>query len=305
MTTGQGNGSHGLEPTAEINNADTNGAFAAATTGGAGAAAAATTAATDPTQGGKTLPIGGADGASADVYKPEGLDQHLIGQTDRETIDRMTARLTGLRTELAQKTPGPAIPEKPDAYEFKWSDKVKGVGGIASDDAAVREFATIAHKHKFTQEQIDAIPEFFDTLVEKGLVDKPFDSGKLLADLAPETFRGSDEDRQAKGAERLGQVENWIAQLAPAHGFDDAMKSEMRLLTMSPPGVKVLETLMKAGSNQSFSPGGGGGAQPAVTKAAVEARVADPRNDAMHPKFDEAFANQTREMFKQLYPTKP
>ena len=256
----------------------------------------------DATQGGRTLPIGGADGGQGDVYKPEGLAAHLIGQTDRETIDRLNAAYAGSRSELAKKGQAAGVPEKADAYVFNWSDKLKGTGTIADDDVAVATFRDIALEHQFEQKHIDAIPKFFDALVDKGLIDKPIDPNRLLEDLAPATFRGSEDDRRARGAERLGQAESWIKQLTPAQGFDDAMKQEMRLLTMSNAGVKVIETLMRAGGNQSFSPGGQGGGKPAVTADVLAARTADPRNDSQSPKFDEAFALETRAMFKQLYP---
>jgi len=272
--------------------------------GGAGAPAPSAPApgATDPTQGGKTLPIGGADGG-AGVYRPDGIEEHLLGQSNEETIDKVLARMNGLRSELAKKGPEAAgRPEKPDGYQWNWSDRVKASGTIAGDDQAVKAFAEIAHEHEFSQKQIDAIPKFFDTLVEKGMIDAPFDANKLLEDLAPDTYRGSPEERRTKGSERLGAAEAWIKQLTAQQGFDEQMKGEMRLLTTSTAGVKVLERLMNAGTNPSFMAGGGNGPQPAVTQQTVEARLADPRNDAMNPKFDPTYAEQTRAMFKQLYP---
>lgn len=281
--------SHGVDPTPAIIAADGAGAFKPA----APAQAAPTD---DPTQNGKTLPIGGADGTQANIYKPDGLPQHLIGQTDKETIDRLATAYTGARTELAKGKP--AIPAA-NEYKFEWSDGLKGA--IAPDDPALGAFAEIAHEHEFTQKHIDAIPKFMDKLVEKGLIEKPFDSGKLLEELAPAEFRGTPEQRQAKGGERLTTAENWIKQLDPKHGIDDAMKQELRLLTTSLPGIKLVETFMKGGMNLSASPGGG--SQPgAITKDAVEARLADPRNQSQGPKFDPAFAEETRRQFKALYP---
>lgn len=287
---------HGLDPTPEITAADNRGAAnlpatQTAPVQGNGQA--------DPTQGGKTLPIGGADGGQADTYKPQGLPEHLVGQSDRETIDRLNNAYKGARDELAKGKP--VIPNAGE-YQFNWSDSVKAHGGIAADDEAVQAFAAIAHEHGYTQQQIDAIPKFFDKLVEKGVIEPPFDSAKLLTDLAPAGYKGTPEEKQAKGGERLASAEAWIKQLDPqTHGFDDAMKQELRLLTTSGPGVKVIEALMKSGMNPSVSPGGGTTA-PAITKADLDARVADKRNDAMNEKFDPAFADETRRLFRQLYP---
>ena len=72
-------------------------------------------------------------------------------------------------------------------------------------------------------------------------------------------------------------------------------------MTTSRDGVRVVEKLMRSGMNPSINPGG----QPAagaLTKAQLDARVADPRNDSTrHDKFDPAFAEETRKMFKSFY----
>lgn len=236
-----------------------------------------------------------ADPAAA--YRPEGATgkDHLFGASDRETIDKLFGAYEGARAEIAKGKP--AIPEAA-AYQFNWSDGLKGV--IGDGDPAVAEFRAIAHEHGYTQQQIDAIPKLMDKLVEKGLIEKPFDSGKLLEELAPASFKGTPEQRQLKGTERLTAAEAWIKQLGPTHGFDDAMKQELRLFTTTAQGVRVIEAFQKSGMNASVQPGGG---QPAaVTKSDLDARVADPRNDAYGPKFDEAFAAETKKLFKEMYP---
>lgn len=277
--------SHGVDTTPEITNADA----------GAGKVA-------DPaqpgTEGGKTLPIGGADGAQPSLHKPEGIADHLIGQTDQETIDRLFKENKGFRDAQAK---GPQVPEKADAYAFNWSDKLKAAGGVADDDPALAAFKDIAHEHGYTQSQIDAIPKFMDVLVDKGLIEKPFDTNGLLKSLAPEGYRGTDEQMQAKGGERLLTAENWIKQLTAQQGFTEGMKNDMRLLTTSADGVAVIEALMKSGSNPSIQPGGGI-QQQGISKSDLEARTADPRNDAFGAKFDPAYAEETRKLFKQMYP---
>lgn len=242
--------------------------------------------------------LGGADNP-ADIYNPNGtIPTHLLGQDDKGTIDKLLGAYNGARTEIAKGRP--AIPDAKE-YQLNWSDKVKSLGVIPADDPAVAAFSQIAHEHGFTQQQMDAIPKLFDQLVDKGLIEKPFDSAALLTSLAPPDFKGSPEERQARGGQRLQATENWIKQLdVKAHGIDDSMKQELRLLTTSEPGVRLVEKFMNGGMNVSVSPGGGH-QQQAVTKADLEARVADPRNKFMDPKFDPAFAEQTQKMFKQFY----
>lgn len=297
-----GQTSHGVNPTSQIAAADNPGGAAAqganpaAQPGAQPGIQAGAQPGIDPTQNGRTLPIGGADGAQPQVYKPQGIAEHLLGQTDQETIDKLQKAYTGAREEIAKGKP--AIP-KPEEYKWNWSDGIKGQ--IGADDPALKEFSAIASEHGFSQQQIDAIPKFFDKLAEKGIIEKPFDASALLADLAPAGYKGSPEERQAEGGKRLTRAEGWIKQLSPQAGFDDAMKNEMRLMTTSVAGIKVIEKLMNGGVNPSVSPGGQQ-QQAAVTKSDVERRVADPRNNAFDPKYDEAFAQETREMFKRLYP---
>ncbi|MEP5978538.1 MAG: hypothetical protein ABJ299_17370, partial [Nitratireductor sp.] len=233
-----------------------------------------------------------APAAAGEPYRPEGLADHLFGQNDRETIDRLAGAYKGARDELAKGKP--AVPDAA-AYQFVWSETMKGK--IPDNDPAIAAFREIAHEHGYTQAQVDAIPKFMDTLMEKGLIDKPFDAGALLGELAPADFKGTPEEKQAKGGERLAAAEAWIKQL---DGFDDGMRNELRLLTTSSAGVRALETIMNAGMVKSVSPGG---AQPgAITKADLDARIADPRNEAFGDKFDENFAAETRRLFQQMYP---
>lgn len=284
---------HGLAPSAEITAKDGAGAFADPAKPQAPPAPAAPA---DPTQNGKTLPIGGADGQQGDVYKPQGLAEHLIGQSNNETIDRLQKAYDGARAELAKGKP--AIPAAGE-YKFEWPDAMKG--SVAADDQAVAAFSEIAHKRGFTQDQIAAIPEFFALASEKGWIEKPFDSGALLESLAPDGYQGTAEQKQQRGSARVLATENWIKQLDPTHGFDDAMKMELRLLTTSRDGVRAIETLMKGGVVNSVA--AGGGHQPAaVTKQTLDARVADPRNDTTKHDYDPAYAEETRKMFRQLYP---
>lgn len=269
---------------------DNGGAGAGAGAGNAGAGAGGAGA-------GAEFKVGGADGAQLSVYKPDGIADHLLGQDDKGTIDKLLGAYKGARDEIAKGKP--AIPGAKD-YQWNWSDNIKGT--IAADDPAISAFSELAHEHEFTQKQIDAIPKLFDKLAEKGLIEKPFDSAGLLTLLAPAEFKGSPEEKQAKGGERLTTAENWIKQL-DGKVIDDKMKGELRLLTTSLDGIRLVEHFMKSGMNASASPGGNGGGQQAVTKEQLDARVADPRNDSTrHEKYNEDFAKETQRLFKQMYP---
>ncbi len=283
--------SHGLDPTPQVTAQDNPGGQAPATPP-AGQQPAGDT---DPL-------IGGADGAQAGQFKPDGIPAHLLGQNDRETLEKMWPAYQGARTELSKGVQNK--PEKADDYQFNWTDKIKELGGVATDDAAVKLFRDIAHEHDFTQKHLDAIPAFFEKAVEAGVIAKPeapFDSAKLFDELAPESFKGTPEQRQEAGSRRLTAADNWIKQLTDEQGFNADMKQEMRLLTTSKAGISVLEKLMTGGMIASVQPGGGH--QPGgVTEADLTKRVADPRNDFLSPTYDENFAKETQALYRKLFP---
>ncbi|MCE7026422.1 hypothetical protein [Jiella avicenniae] len=250
--------------------------------------------------GNPSEPIGGADGAQPSLHKPEGVPDHLFGQNDQETIDKIWNAYKGAREALGKQS---KAPDKPEAYQpFAWSDKVKANLSIAEDDEAATLFRSIAHKHGMNDENMKAVPEFFEALIEKGVIEPPHDTRAEMRALAPQGFAGSDEAKEAKGAERVAAADRWIAQLSSQRGFDDGMKTEMRLLTTTAAGVKVIESFMTSGMGGSVNPGGQTGGEPTITKAVLDARIADPRNDIMGDKYDPAFAQETDAMFKKFYP---
>lgn len=225
----------------------------------------------------------------------------MVGQTDRETIDKLFKVNKGFRDAQAS---APKPPEKPDGYTFNWGERItKDFGGVAADDVVLGRFKELAHEHGFTQKQMEAIPKLMEFMAEKDLLDRPVDTKGLLKSLAPANFRGTPEEIEAKGGERLRTAETWIKQLKPEGGFSDGMKNELRLLTATADGIAVVERLMNAGFTQSVTPGGGGQQSGGnLTLAQLNARLADPRNDAMDPKFDPAYAEETRQGFRKLYP---
>ena len=274
---------------------NTGAAAAAAGTQGAAGAPGAAAGSPDLTQGGKTLPVGGADGGGAGIHKPAGIGEHQLGQTNEETIDKLWKENLGFREAQSKQ---PKALSKIEDVKFDWSDKVKAMGGIATDDKAVAMFADVAVKHGFMPTQLAAIPAFFDAAIEAKLIEPPFDSNKVLEDLAPDNFKGTPEQRQMAGSPRMIAASNYIKQLPPGL-YDDDMKNELMLLTTSKGGVRALEALM-SGGNQSVSAGGGQRAA-AVSEGDLSQMTADPRNWPNDPKYDPAYATEVAAKFKAFY----
>lgn len=280
--TGQ-NADHGVDPTPEITAQD-----------GGYKGAAPATADPSPAKTGD-IPIGGADGQQP-FYRPDGIPEHLLGETTEQTLDKLFGAYKGARDELAKGKP--ATPDKPEAYQLKIGEDAAKQFPIADDDPALQVLRQTAHEANFSQEQFEVLGKFVDQLVDKGLIEKPYDHDAVMKSLAPEGFKGTDDQLLAKGAERVNQLDGWIK---ADTRFSDAERSELRLLTTSLDGVKALEKIKAGSVTQSVQPGGGQAAG-AVSKAQLDARVADPRNDFMNSAYNEAFAQETREMFKRLHP---
>lgn len=275
--------SHGLDPTPEIAAADS------------GATPESTPAAEPGAAPDNDIPIGGADGQQP-FYRPDGIPQHLLGETPEQTLDKIYGAYKGARDELAKGKP--AAPGKPDEYKLTIGEQAAKQFPIAEDDPALGVLRQTAHEAGLTQEQFGVFGKFVDMLVDKGLVEKPYDSDAVMKSLAPEGFKGSDDQKLARGAERITALDSWMK---ADTRFTDMERNELRLLTTSKEGVSALEKMRGGSVTQSINPGGG---QPpgGASKATVDARVADPRNNFMDPKYDEAFALETREMFKRLHP---
>lgn len=283
---------HGLDPSPEIIAAD--GAKPGGDSPGAAAPGAAPPA--DPGAGGdKSLEIGGADGQQP-FYRPDGIPSHLLGETPEQTLDKLFGAYKGARDELAKGRP--EAPKRPDEYKLTIGEQASKQFPIADDDPALAVLRETAHEAGLSQEQFGVFGKFVDMLVDKGLVEKPYDSDAVMKSLAPEGFKGTDDQKLAKGAERISSLEGWIK---ADTRFSDQERNELRLLTTSKEGVAVLEKMRSGSVTQTVNPGGG---EPAggVSKATLDARVADPRNNFMDAKYNEAFAIETREMFKRLHP---
>lgn len=272
------NTDHGLDPSPEIAAADSDAPDPAA--------------AADPAV--KTEDIGGADGQQP-FYRPDGIPDHLLGQDQNETLDKLFGAYKGARDEMAKGKP--AAPDKPEAYELKFGEDTAKQFPIADDDPALQVLKQTAHEAGFTQDQFEVLGKFVDQLVDKGLIEKPYDADAVMKSLAPEGFKGTEDQKLTRGAERVSQLDSWIK---ADTRFTDQERQELRLLTTSKEGVKALEKIRAGSVTTTVVPGGQ--AQGGVSQATLDARVADPRNDALDPKYDEAFALETREMFKRLHP---
>jgi hypothetical protein len=282
----------------------------AATTPAAGDPAAAAAAASaspspaTPTPGGDPKPAaapGGAapagqapaDGGSSAVYRPEGLPDHLLGKDERETLDKLAKAYTGAREAISKFGP---VPEAPDKYVFTPAETVAPYLPNVAEDPAFKAAQAAAHKHGLGEKQFAGfVNEFMSGLIAGQMLDDPFSAEKERAIIAGDV---QDPAERAKVADRAAN--DTIA-------FIDALAAQGKIPKDTADWAKGRTDrghfIRFVGALRAGAPGietGGQGAPPAVTRADLQKRMADPRQ-----KTDPAFQAKTTRLYQQVVPDVP
>jgi hypothetical protein len=234
-------------------------------------------------------PPAGAPGPGA--YRPEGLPDHFLGGSDQETIDKMAKALNGFRQAQADR--GEA-PKDANGYEWTPDGAVKDYAEAAQDQV-FDSFKGIAHKHGLTTKQFNGVVnDFLNNLIDGGLVDAPFNPDAEKALLAPDIKDPAERDRtvQALITENVAYVKTLEQQQAIDKPTADWLLSQADRAAMH-----KLVGVIKAAKGGETGPALGGQQSGALTKADLDARQADPRNEYGHPKYDRAFAQETTRLW--------
>ncbi|MEL6290008.1 MAG: hypothetical protein AAFQ35_14705, partial [Pseudomonadota bacterium] len=231
-------------------------------------------------------PEGGTDD---EVYRPEGIADDLVGENDRETIDRLMAKLGEQ----------PSAPETPADYKLELEEGVSKLFGDTSDDPALKIFAEVAHENQLTDAQHNAIiNQFWSKAVEAGVVDGPIDVDRELAALEPET--GPAEERKSASTQRVVEAQNWVDSL-PKRGILSKEQADVVVgLSATAAGVKIIEALRTGLDREKGTQAAKGAAEGRVTAEKIEQRRRDPRNDTRSHKFEQAFRDETDRLAREL-----
>lgn len=112
---------------------------------------------------------------------PEGLPPELLGKDAAETLGKLmpvftetTTRANGLRDKLATL---PKAPEKPEAYPFAPSDKLKPFfQGDLTQNPVLNQAKAAFHKAGVGEKQFQSIvEEIYTPLIEAGVLAAPYD----------------------------------------------------------------------------------------------------------------------------------
>lgn len=120
------------------------------------------------------------DDKPAAPFRPEGLPDHLAGDNDRHTIEKLNKAYLGLRTKLAEDNLG-AAPKTADAYKVELADDlglpVDAEG--AADKPVIDALRSAAHANGLTQRQFNGVlNDTLRSLVASGLIDEPYNAAR-------------------------------------------------------------------------------------------------------------------------------
>lgn len=279
------------------------GGVAAGAEGGAGSAAAAA-----PSQAAAGAAAGGAAAPSAgEIYKPEGLPDHMLGKSNNETIDNLKKANDGYRERDAQNK----VPDKAEAYAEFAGDVPENVKPHLDTLKADPLFGRLSAKALDMKVPLPVyqslVTEFLSVSGEMGLLEPPIDFAAEKQGLVPEAAAHLPAAEQTAARERrmnenFAFVDAAVATGAGKGGLDkDTAEFAKAMLGDTVKGHKFMEWArgLKGGVEQPFM--GGNGAAVPDAKADIDRRTALPENTWGNPKFDKASYEQLGADRRRVY----
>ena len=264
----------------------------------------------DPPGGGEgDPPAGGGDGdppkGGDGPYFPENMPEHLRGESDKETINKLYAQVEGTRKEISERG---SVPDKPDGYALEFDDDAKKfLGDVKEDDKVIGAMKSAAHAAGITDKQLQAFaPGLVKGIVEAGIVGETIDGDAELMALGK--AEGETDEQRAKeaGSKRIVDAGKFVDGLKAAKTIDEDMHLEMTGLVATAAGVKVIEMVQQLQGERGISTGDGkGGTADQIDENDLKERRNDPRYHTKSPKYDPAFRRETDEMAQKFYGMDP
>jgi hypothetical protein len=240
------------------------------------------------------VPAGGGQFSNVAPYRPEGLPDHLFGANERETLDKVFGAYKGARDSIARFG---EVPKEAKDYVFEPADPVKPYAEALGKDPFFEKVKGIALAHQIPKGQFNNfINGVLSEMIAGEMVADPFNPDKERAALVPDV---TDPTQRAQKAdqiirENIALLDAWKAQGLP--------ESSHALLSsqMDRAAANQLVSWISARSGEQ-RPALGGALQGAITKADLDRRTADPRNNIGTSQYDRAFAAETDAMYKRFY----
>lgn len=259
-------------------------------------------------------PAGGAkpDGSAGtppagDIYRPEGLNENLLGKSDRETIDNLKKSLDGYRQRDNERG-APADVESYAKFGDDLPDLIKPHVAEISNDPFFNKMAAKALERGMPVKEFQAtVTDFMNYAAEAGLLEPPVDVEAEKSALTPENAKHLPAAEQKVAREqRMNDNFAWLDQLA-ARSDGTGIPSDVAdyaktMLGDSAKGHVLIEFMRgQAGGGQGPMPGQG--AQPGGdARADLQRRSALPENTPGDAKFDKASHDKLMADYQRLLP---
>lgn len=232
-------------------------------------------------------------------YRPDGLPDHLAGQNDKETIDKLFKSVDGFRRTQAERG---EVPAESKAYTLTPSDSIKPYIEKYDSDPVFAATRDLALKHGLTQKQFDGfVSGWIETLSQGDVLGEPYNPDRERAALMPDEKDPAQRTIKVESLvrENIARVTTWKEQ-----GLPDAA-AKWLLASMDRAGPNQLTAWIAARGGEATPALSGINAGTAITEQMLNARVADPRGRVGEPKYDPDFAAETTRLYKAKYPDTP
>jgi hypothetical protein len=198
----------------------------------------------------------------AAAYLPEGLADQYKGASDKETIDKLWADISGR----------PKAPEKPGDYKLELPEALKGKID-PQNDAVLPAFREIAHRHGLDNNAFNA------AIV--GLYEAVGKSEQVAINAEFEALgqgRGSDQAARVEaGLARFTAVQQQLQIVAQRNGIAAELVGEMIGSMSSARSVQAMEAFLRLVPSETGPQGGGTpGGQPQTSNVERSLRAMYP-----------------------------
>ncbi|HEX9770999.1 MAG TPA: hypothetical protein VGA50_17635 [Kiloniellales bacterium] len=247
-----------------------------------------------------------AAAAANTSYRPAGLPDHLLGASERETIDNLYKAFDGFRDQASRIG---AVPEKPSSYAFEASDKLQPYMEALEGDKMMEGARAIFHAAGVTDKQYAAVmPKMLELMIDEVAVEAPVDFNKMIDELVPHDARGLAPDEQNRAvSRRITEALAYLDGIKSQHGFDADPELSDKIadflvmqLGNDPRGIRAIEQFQRM-SGRTAPAMNGGTPAGALSDGELERRITDPRYDPRSLKFDRGFQEETDRLWRQRH----
>lgn len=233
---------------------------------------------------------GDSEAGEHQPYRPDSLPEHLRGDSDQDTIDKLLKAYTPLREAQAKGKPKGLE----DYGKVEFSDEFKAShGDLEERDGDVMKLVreTALETEMPTDVFASFVPKLLEKAVEANLIEKPIDANA-------EREKAGGDDAYSR---RLTALDARFDGLKEQGVLSDAEVAEAKLLYVTADGMSVVEKLLARGSERGVETGGGRDAGgDLATMADVVSAMDDDRYDKDSPKFDASFVKRVRARHAEL-----